>query len=110
MERNDINNFEKAWLLDDEEVCGPGEHHDPSDIMQRNAAFLLESSKRIKGYNEAILLQMTSSYDFGNYARVIELAYQTDRERRQGKNLFSPVHTPLTRVHQFVANIIRFLN
>jgi hypothetical protein len=114
MENHDLNNFERAWLLEeDEETCDPGIRHDPSEIMQRNAAFLLESSRKISSYDQSTLMRMQTAFDVGNYSRVIELAYEHDRTRRQGRHLFSTpssARTPLTRVRQFVANIISFLS
>jgi hypothetical protein len=99
-------------LFGDEETCDPGERHDPSEVMQRNAEFLLESSKKVAGYNEQILFLMQRALDLGNYSEVIDLAYQHDRERRQNstRSVFVPAGSRLERVKQFVANILTLLS
>lgn len=111
-QHGDINDFEQDWRWDGavDGMCDPGVLHDPSKIMQRNAAFLLESSQKIQGYDEMVLFQMTNSYKLGDYARVIELAYQNDRVHRRSRNPFSSTCTPLTRVREFVASIVSLLN
>jgi len=112
MERHyNLDDFEQAWSDEPEKICDPGVRHDPSEIMKRNAAFLLESSRKINSYDRATLSQMQSHFDQGQYSRVIELAYQHDRVRREA-HPFSPnqtPQTPLTRVRQFVASVLRFL-
>ncbi|MHA2281544.1 MAG: hypothetical protein ACXAC5_11920 [Promethearchaeota archaeon] len=99
-------------LFDEGETCGPGKRHDPSEVMQRNAEFLLESSKKIRSYDETTLLRMQQAFDCTNYAQVIDLAYQHDRRRRQGTSrcIFSPNDSRLGRVKQFVANILTILS
>ncbi len=96
-----------------EEACDPGERHDPVEIMERNAAFLIESSHKIAGYDEVTLSQMEQAFDLGNYPKVIDLAYQYDRERRCEASLFTSVSNShldrVNRVKGFVTSILNLL-
>lgn len=100
--------FENWGQREEDEICDPGERHDPSEIMERNAAFLIDSSRKIAGYDEFTLSRMQLAFDLGNYPEVIDLAYRHDREHRRGASSFGPV-SRLDRVKGFVSKVLSFL-
>lgn len=94
------------------ETCDPGKHHDPSEVLERNAAFLIESSHKISGYDEITLSRMEQNFELGNYSTVIDLAYYHDRKCRGSRQSSSEVSVSIShldRVKHFVSNVLSFL-
>lgn len=59
-----------------------GKRHDPQRVLQRNAAFLIESAEKAQNYNPEILEQMKLAYADSNYAKVINLSFLNDKPNR----------------------------
>ena len=99
---------EADWFTDKErkETCAPGIRHNPEEILQRNAQFLIESSKHISSYDPSVLSAMQESYDSGNFRRVVELAYSHDRMTRPSKEPNDPEESPL---RDFISDLITLL-
>jgi len=92
------------------ETCDPGKRHNPVEVMERNAAFLIESSHKIVDYDKDILVNMQKAFELKNYPRVIDLAYQHDRKLRCKASLDSyPSNSHLNRVKCFIANVLNLL-
>jgi len=61
----------------------PAKH---SEILQRNALFILESSEKIPNYDQETLVQMRTAYSRKCYDDVLDLAFLHDRKRRPVKS------------------------
>lgn len=85
-------------------TCSAGIKHDPCEVLQRNAQFLIDSSKKIDGYDSEVIKGMQEAYARESYDQVIDLAYRYDRQNR-----FKEQQSPLVRFRQFFQNVISLL-
>lgn len=74
-------------------------------MLKRNAAFLIESSRSID-YDQECLLQMKEAFEGGEYSDVIDLAYIHDRAKRAHKQCCNK----RTSVSDYVGNVISELS
>ncbi len=59
-----------------------GVRHPPSDVLQRNAEFLIESSEKIADYDPGIQERMKGAYARKSYDEVVSLAFECDHSKR----------------------------
>lgn len=59
--------------------------HAPSIFMRKNAKFLIDSSCRIKDFNQTVLNDMKTAFHQGDYSRVLDLALEYDKPHRPVK-------------------------
>ena len=80
--------------------CDFVDFHDPHEILKKNAEFLIESSEKIKNYDQKTISSMKKEYNKANYSNVINLAYTHDSKKRPNKD----------NANEFLKNLIQALD